>query len=43
MLKICLIVGSPRKKRSCNFLIDQAIDGIKSVDGEFGLDRVFIL
>jgi len=42
MLKICLIVGSPRKKRSCNFLIDQAIDGIKSVDGEFEINKVQI-
>ncbi|GAI69991.1 unnamed protein product [marine sediment metagenome] len=42
MLKICLIVGSPRKKRSCNFLIDQAIDGIKSVDGEFEINKIQI-
>jgi len=42
MLKICLIVGSPRKKRSCNFLIDQAIDGIKSVDEEFEINKIQI-
>lgn len=42
MLKICLIVGSPRKKRSCNFLIDQAIDGIKSVDREFEINKIQI-
>jgi len=42
MLKICLIVGSPRKKRSCNFLIDQAIEGIKSVDGEFEINKIQI-
>ena len=42
MVKICLIVGSPRKKRSCNFLIDQAIDGIKSVDGEFEINKIQI-
>ena len=42
MVKICLIVGSPRKKRSCNFLIDQAIDGIKSVDAEFEINKIQI-
>jgi len=42
MSKICLIVGSPRKNRSCNFLIDQAIDGIKSVDGEFEINKIQI-
>ena len=42
MFKICLIVGSPRKKRSCNFLIDQAIDGIKSVDGKFEINKIQI-
>ena len=41
-MKICLIVGSPRKKRSCNFLIDQAIEGIKSVDGEFEINKIQI-
>jgi len=42
MFKICLIVGSPRKKRSCNFLIDQAIDGIKSTDEEFEINKIQI-
>ncbi len=42
MKKITLINGSPRKKRSCNFLIDKAIEGIKSVDGEFEVQKVQI-
>lgn len=40
--KITLIVGSPRKKRSCNFLIDQAILGIKSVSDDFEINKVQI-
>ena len=40
--KITLIVGSPRKNRSCNFLVDKAIEGIKSVSGEFEIKKVQI-
>ncbi len=40
--KITLIVGSPRKNRSCNFLIDQAIEGIKSVSEEFQVVKIQI-
>ena len=40
--KITLIVGSPRKNRSSNFLIDKAIDGIKSVKNEFEIKKVQI-
>ena len=39
---ITLIVGSPRKNRSCNFLIDKAIEGIKSVSNEFEIKKVQI-
>ena len=39
---ITLIVGSPRKNRSCNFLIDKAIEGIKSVNDEFKIKKVQI-
>ena len=40
--KIALIVGSPRKNRSCNFLIDQAIEGIKSVSNDFEICKIQI-
>jgi len=40
--KITLIVGSPRKKKSCNFLIDQAIEGIKSVSQNFQIEKIQI-
>ena len=40
--KITLIVGSPRKNRSCNFLIDNAIEGIKSVSNEIKINKIFI-
>jgi len=39
---ITLIVGSPRKNKSCNFLIDKAIEGIKSVSNEFEIKKVQI-
>ncbi|MFX0011942.1 MAG: flavodoxin family protein [Candidatus Hermodarchaeota archaeon] len=42
MIKICLIVGSPRKNRSCNFLIDKAIEGIKSVDTDIEVHKIQI-
>ncbi|MFX1256711.1 MAG: flavodoxin family protein [Promethearchaeota archaeon] len=40
--KITLIVGSPRKNKSCNFLIDHAIEGIKSISDEININKVFI-
>ena len=40
-MKISLIVGSPRKSKSCNFLIDQAIQGINSV-GNFTINKIQI-
>lgn len=42
MDKICLIVGSPRKNKSCNFLIDQAIEGIKSTPYDFQIEKIQI-
>jgi multimeric flavodoxin WrbA len=42
MHKICFIVGSPRKKRSCNFLIDRAIEGVKEVSDEININKVQI-
>ena len=42
MHKICFIVGSPRKNRSCNFLIDRAIEGVKEVLGEVTIKKVQI-
>jgi len=39
---ITLIVGSPRKNRSCNFLIDKTIEGIKSISDEFEIKKVQI-
>ena len=40
--KISLIVGSPRKKRSSNFLIDQAIEGIKEISDDFEIKKIQI-
>jgi len=42
LIKISLIVGSPRKNRSCNFLIDKAIEGIKSVSADFTINKIQI-
>lgn len=42
MHKICFIVGSPRKNRSCNFLIDQAIVGVKEVLDEVTINKIQI-
>jgi multimeric flavodoxin WrbA len=42
MHKICFIVGSPRKNRSCNFLIDRAIEGVKEVLDEITIKKVQI-
>jgi len=39
-MKISLINGSPRKNRSCNFLIDNAIEGIKSISEEFEINKI---
>ncbi|MFX1239188.1 MAG: flavodoxin family protein [Promethearchaeota archaeon] len=40
--KITFIVGSPRKNRSCNFLIDNAIEGVKSVSKDFMINKIQI-
>jgi len=40
--KITLIVGSPRKNRSCNFLVDKAIAGIKSISNDFDIKKIQI-
>ena len=42
MKVVSLINGSPRKNRSCNYLIDQAIDGIKSVSEDFTINKIQI-
>ena len=42
MHKICFIVGSPRRNRSCNFLIDKAIEGVKEVSDEVIIKKVQI-
>ena len=42
MTKISLIVGSPRKNRSCNFLIDQAIEGIISISNDYEIEKIQI-
>jgi multimeric flavodoxin WrbA len=42
MHKICFIVGSPRKNRNSNFLIDKAIEGVKEVSGEFDIRKLQI-
>jgi multimeric flavodoxin WrbA len=42
MTKITLIVGSPRKNKSCNFLVDEAIKGIRSINDKFDIRKVYI-
>lgn len=42
MTKISLIVGSPRKNRSCNFLINQAIEGINSSSNDYEIEKIQI-
>jgi len=40
--KISLIVGSPRKNKSCNFLIEKAMEGIKTISEEISINKVYI-
>jgi len=42
MTKIVLINGSPRKNRACNFLLDQAIGGIKSISENITIEKIQI-
>jgi len=42
MVKITLMNGSPRKNRSCNFLVDKAIEGIKTVSEEIIVNKLHI-
>jgi multimeric flavodoxin WrbA len=42
LTKISLIVGSPRKNRSCNFLIEKAIEGIKAVSENIEINKIQI-
>lgn len=39
--KITFIVGSPRKKRSCNFLIEKAIEGVKSELDDVEINKIY--
>ena len=41
-MKVSLINGSPRKNRSCNYLIDRAIEGIKSVSEDLEINKIQI-
>ena len=41
-MQITLINGSPRKNRSCNFLIDQAIKGIESISSDIKINKLQI-
>jgi len=43
MNKIILINGSPRKNRACNFLLDQAIEGIKSIKDDVIIEKIHIV
>lgn len=40
--KITLINGSPRKNKSCNFLVDSAIEGIKEVSPDISISKLQI-
>ena len=42
MKTICLIVGSPRKNKSSNFLIDKAIEGIRELSVDFKINKIYI-
>lgn len=42
MKTICLIVGSPRKNKGSNFLIDKAIEGIREVSTDFRINKIHI-
>jgi len=42
MKKVVLINGSPRKSRACNFLLDQAIQGIKSIAEDIIIQKIQI-
>ncbi|TFF95863.1 MAG: flavodoxin family protein [Promethearchaeota archaeon] len=39
--KISLIVGSPRKNKNCNFLIEKAIEGIKSISQDIEVNKIY--
>ncbi len=40
-MKISLIVGSPRKNKSCDFLVEKAIEGIKTVSEEIDVNKIY--
>jgi len=42
MKKVVLINGSPRKNRSCNYLLDQAIEGVKSIIKDITIEKIQI-
>jgi multimeric flavodoxin WrbA len=42
MKKVVLINGSPRKNRACNYLVDQAIEGIKSISEDIVCEKIQI-
>ncbi|TFF69026.1 MAG: flavodoxin family protein [Promethearchaeota archaeon] len=42
MKKVVLINGSPRKNRSCNYLLDQAIEGAKSIIKDITIEKIQI-
>ncbi len=42
MSKIVLINGSPRKNRACNFLLEQAIEGIKLIADNIEIKKINI-
>jgi len=39
--KVTMMVGSPRKNRSCNFLIEKAIEGVKSELDNVQIDKIY--
>jgi len=42
MKKVVLINGSPRKNRACNYLLDKAIEGIKSIADDISIEKIQI-
>jgi len=39
--KISIMVGSPRKNKSCNFLAEKAIEGIQAVSEEINITKIY--
>ncbi len=41
-MKITFFIGSPKRNKKCSFLIEQAIEGIKSMKGKLERNILYI-